>query len=150
MKETTKAYLAGIIDGEGCITISRYMRKRNCRTPIYELRLIITMTHKPTIDFVSNNMPYGSSCFLRPNKVSSRKPSWKWVVTNSFATKILKTLLPYLITKHNQALLAIEFIRRRGNGRKLGSKPCPYDMVKKREQFFMKMSELNKKGLPHG
>ena len=147
MKETTKAYLAGIIDGEGCITISRWRKHRNYRTPRYELRIIVVMTHKPTIDFISDNMPYGSSCFLHKPSVNGRKPSWKWVATNTFAAEILGHLLPYFITKRQQALLAIEFIQERGDGRRLGSNPCPPDMVAKRERFYAQMSKLNKKGM---
>jgi hypothetical protein len=39
--ETEKTYIAGFIDGEGCISISKYQGKNN-RAPVYTLQLVIT------------------------------------------------------------------------------------------------------------
>ena len=47
--ETDRAYIAGLFDGEGCVSYKQYMRKRKHNKkpyPTWQIRLEIAMTDK--------------------------------------------------------------------------------------------------------
>ena len=48
MKKVTAAYLAGLFDGEGCVTYRQIMKKRynNPAYKTWDIRLEINMTHQ--------------------------------------------------------------------------------------------------------
>lgn len=108
------AYMAGIVDGEGSIIISKQKRKENrsgCR--FYPL-LIITNTNKEVLDFFVEKTGYGR-VFERPEQqkpyFNSVKNCWRWAVKHTQVGEILKKLLPYLIIKKKQAENVLEFLQ---------------------------------------
>lgn len=59
LSETDKAYLAGLIDGEGCISIAKHISKRTT-TPIYHLTLIISSCDKDVLEFWKTKTELGA------------------------------------------------------------------------------------------
>ena len=52
MTETEAAYIAGLFDGEGCISYKQYMRKRSHNKkayPTWQIRLEMSMTDKSVL-----------------------------------------------------------------------------------------------------
>lgn len=90
------AYLAGIIDGEGCIRAKQYPG----RDPWYPYVSVKMRTSEPlhTIGQWLNIHPY-----LRKDR-----PFWVMEWFGKRASELLPAILPYLILKQNQAVLAIE------------------------------------------
>lgn len=95
------AYLAGFIDGEGCITIK-------CNGLV---RLSITNTVKPVLDGIRARLGYGS-IGRRDNKSNKKhKPCYSLWVTDAVRIRgLLRELMPYLRVKTDAAVAAIRTI----------------------------------------
>ena len=106
MKKTDIAYMAGIIDGEGCIGIHRAGKKPN-GNPQYFLRVVIGMCN----EYIPNLFRFyfgGQVIFCQPRK-ENWNPQWRWAVTYEQAAQCLKILLPYLRLKRDEAILGLKF-----------------------------------------
>lgn len=104
--ETQKAYLAGLIDGEGCIAIVR-------RQPIganirytYQLQLTIVSSTVKLLKWVEKH--FGG----KVDRIDNRHNHiWRWKCTVDEGAAILRILLPYLVLKRRQAIIALYFYK---------------------------------------
>ena len=106
MKKTDLAYLAGLLDGEGCIHIAKWTEKIG-QLPRYRLAVQISMVDK--VPLLLARFAFGGYLRLRKRKNNKWKPLWEWGVGAGSAVECLKDLLPYLYTKRAEAQLAIKF-----------------------------------------
>lgn len=97
LKETAKAYFAGLFDGEGCIAI-HYKRKKPS-----ELGVTLTNNHIGVLQFVKNN--FGGRISNLNGGIAT--PDWRCEGWKAYA--FLKIVFPYLVVKQSQAKLALEF-----------------------------------------
>ena len=104
-------YLAGLIDGEGNISICKRRAYGAYLTHRYSLRLALEITHKETVDWVAQN--FGGAYNSRSHKLTQlgnqRKISYRITWSGQQALKLLETILPYLITKKQEAIVAIDY-----------------------------------------
>jgi hypothetical protein len=98
------AYIAGLFDGEGCISMMGP-----------HLIIIISNTFKESLEFVDRvfGILGGGICEMHPSKKvklvhSNYKRRYDWRIRGKNAARILELLLPYLIIKKEQAILGIE------------------------------------------
>jgi len=106
MKEIDLAYMAGILDGEGCIGIHRSGMKPN-GNPRYFLRVSIGICN----EYIPNLFKFhfgGRIDFYQPLK-ENWHPQWRWTVTCNKAAQCLNVLLPYLKLKEKEAMLGIQY-----------------------------------------
>ncbi len=98
------AYFAGLIDGEGCITIRRRVLKgtRGVEiTPHVEVRMTCVLTITALANYFGGN--------VRDVKVAAgRKPQWRWRAASARARRVINEILPYLITKAVQARTVLD------------------------------------------
>lgn len=127
------AYLAGLIDGEGCIGFR--LEKRKDRTNSY-LRIILTITMTNFEVLSEVHKQCGGYLGKYIDKRPQNRQQWRWAVGDKTAIAVLKQISPYLIVKKNQAKLAIAFDL-------LG---ISYD-AELNLTFKNKMHELNKRGV---
>lgn len=150
------AWMAGFIDGEGCLTISKQIRKDR-PSPAWRPLITIANTNKDSLELFQKT--YGGT--LRFNKEKRRSPtgvkwsdSWTWYCPQSAITKLLGDIKPYLIVKKLQADILIEFCkhlktrnRQKGgrykNGKFIGSKPISEASAKYRDMARNKIQNLN-------
>ena len=108
MLDIDKAWLAGIIDGEGSIFVMKQKRLDRERDTNYILRISVDSTDpymaKECLK-IAGGVKLQQSSDKRPN-CSDRL---KWQVNGTKASKLLKELLPFLRVKFKQAELAILF-----------------------------------------
>ena len=134
------AWLAGIIDGEGCVSVKR-RRDKKTGSLHYDLRLIVQMTHEPTIKNIKRITSVG-----RISTRSWQKPEWRLVYTwecgDRTAVSVLRCCLPYLVTKRAQAILGMEF----AEGQEQGWPPSLAEL-RKRDSIIQAISLLNKRGV---
>jgi hypothetical protein len=98
------AYLAGMIDGEGSITI--FLSKFNHKFHCLETMLSITNNCKEGLEFC--NTIINGKIRLRTNKTFEIK------ITNQRKIKsVLEKIYPYLIIKKQQASVMLEYIKSR-------------------------------------
>ena len=140
IKNTDKAYVAGLIDGEGSIFICKQKRWKNGSFG-YQLRVMVGMTDKKTIDFLKNKLGGGIHC-VKGRKVN-HSDCYLWGIYAKNASNLLKTLKPYLITKKEEAEIAIEF-----QGKCYFSKPIKKikveEMLKIREEYYNRLNKTKR------
>ena len=106
------AYLAGIIDGEGCITFIKHKHEHNSRGYIYEPKLEITNTNEDLINRCLKCMPKQATKVYQDDK---RKDYYKrcWSIRlqqYDSLLSFLKQIQPYLVAKQKQADMMIQYL----------------------------------------
>jgi hypothetical protein len=107
MKETDIAWLAGLFDGEGCV-YSCWPKKKN-------VRVEIAMSHLPTLQHVQFLFPGRFTSKVLGHGSLSVRPQWTWRLDTNGSRNFLRLLLPYLVTKREQARIAILMCDRSGS-----------------------------------
>lgn len=96
------AWAAGFFDGEGHIGITK-----NTSARTFNLTLSVTQKRREPLDKIIGL--FGGSCYLAHH--NGQPKFWRWHLSGRKAATVLVFLLPYLIVKRQQALLAVEFQR---------------------------------------
>lgn len=106
MKKTDMAYMAGIFDGEGSISIGRHKKRENWN-PSYCLKVTIVMCNP----YIPNlfRMAFGGAIACYQPRIDRKLPTWHWYLSSKKAAFFLETLGPYLRLKRDEARLAIAF-----------------------------------------
>ena len=112
MKKTDLAYVAGIIDGEGCIGI--YKTKYR-----YYLTVAVHMTDEWMVTWLASLFSGSKNTYTHYRKRSNCKPEWAWQIQGKRALVFLELILPYLKLKRPQAEIAINFQRAKVRPRQL-------------------------------
>ena len=104
------AYLAGIIDGEGTISVSRKKDKTMKRKMSLRPFLSVANTNLELIQWMYEITGLGQMSKLRISKNIKHTPFKRWTVWTRQAEQIVKLILPYLIVKKLQALACLELL----------------------------------------
>jgi hypothetical protein len=141
-------YLAGFIDGEGSLMLSKARRVIR-QDSAYVARLSIDNTYKSVLEEIQRD--YGGGLFEQtPQKVGWSR-SYKLLWTGCKVEGPLRLVAPYLRVKRSRARTLIRFIehkRRTEHGRGgRWSVPPPNWVIAYREALFRRMRVLNSKGL---
>lgn len=106
------AWVAGLLDGEGCVSINRQhcSRRVDLKTDSFRLYVQITLGHLETLNRVQRIMGCGT---VQPHTVSNRRANkaWCWMTSANDAKCVLTQLLPHLFTKAEEARIGLEFGR---------------------------------------
>ena len=104
--DTTLAYLAGIVDGEGYIGIkkSKAYRCQDRKTPGYHARIQVRMNVRAAVGLLKDT--FGGS-FHRERENIGLTGMWCWSTSDKQAAAALAKLLPYLRVKRRQARNAL-------------------------------------------
>jgi hypothetical protein len=133
MQAKNNGYLAGLIDGKGCISIFIH----NSRPGRFTTNLEISIYQADERLMKWLTFHYGGR-YYPDNKDGATRPSYTWFPPRGKDRELfLLSIIPYLILKKEQALLALEYLR-------LGPKPNP----EKRAELAMRCSVLNRKKSP--
>jgi len=127
------AYAGGIIDGEGCVNLTKN-----------GLTLVVGVCSQELTSFLKQNFCGGvniSKCN------SSGRLFYRWVLNSTPASNLLKRVLPYLIIKKNHALLAISFQSKIDTHKDYAyGKVLTKSELKERESMVEQMHKLNHGG----
>ena len=113
LSDVDAAYIAGLLDGEGNISLLRNHSKnpnRKNRTPSYVLRLSINNTFPGIVEWVQMKVGHGR-VYLENRSASSRKQSYRWSITGRRCLGFLREVYPYLKIKKLQAEVAFTYGR---------------------------------------
>ena len=134
MTEPQRAYLAGLIDGEGCICITA----RAGGT--YSSFVQVAMCNPSAILFYYKLTSLGSICIAKNRNNYLARDTTVWTVQTRDGAKLLIEILPYLIVKKQQAELYLESVEHRKHWKKT-------ELYKSEQKvFYDKMRVLNKIG----
>lgn len=92
-------YIAGLIDGEGCI---RAHPSNKGKYRKYYPRVQITNTHTGVLIAICEQLG-GAICGPK-RRPDSKHDCWDWRLTGDGARNVLRETLPYLIIKKEKAL----------------------------------------------
>jgi hypothetical protein len=108
---TEKAYLAGILDGEGSIGVyKRFVGKKKGAS--YSLRVMVGNTDVSLIRWLQR---LGGSIYEQKPKKSNWSVCYTWTVWANQAAAILEEVLPYMLVKREQAERALFFQSRKSH-----------------------------------
>lgn len=139
MRKTDLAYFAGILDGEGTITLAKTQLSSPNQRQTYFVRVQVVNTNEWLCQQL--RFAFGGSVALHRKTEGSWKPAYRWLGTKDVAYRFLKAILPYLHLKRLLAELAIEFIEHKTSG---GHKTQEYiDFEADYKKNFL---QLNKRG----
>lgn len=128
------AYLAGLIDGEGCLSI--YPRSRK-RVITYKINIDIGMTTDILIDFCNK---YGG-CHYRQEAHDNKKAVFYWKLNIQECVHYLPQIFPYMKVKKAEAKILLEALKTLKNRQRYKLD----DTVRKQmEQYCQEIKALHK------
>jgi hypothetical protein len=145
--EVELSYLAGVMDSDGCFSITKngpgLQRTKN---PRYVFCMNVVNTSEDLMRWLVEKFG-GHYAHRRKQVKPHHKITYDWWYNNGKALWLLKLIEPYLVVKHRQCRLAIEFLENwETNQGGIGSRTSD-DEVARRERCFQQMREFNRLGL---
>jgi len=143
-------YIAGITDGEGCITIvKRSIAGVNGARFIPVV--VISMTDKAAVRQIHRR--FGGTLYLKKANKPGHKPAWQWRITGHNLLNFLKAVSPYLLVKGTQAKLAMKLAKIQAANRQgavkgeWGRRALSRELVVQRAAICKEIQRLNKRGV---
>lgn len=126
--EVELAYLAGLIDGEGTITLERTGNRRLSGVTGLSPHVVIANTNEAIIQYavqLFQRLGVNPHIKTQLKGYGSRQKTCYWVGMTGLtkSRKVLEPLLPYLVGKTAQARLVLDFIYYRGSTAEAKGKP---------------------------
>ncbi len=156
MIDTKLAYLAGLIDSDGHITVAKSepSQRDRARSTIHYPIVGITNTDKRMMEWVLENFggSYGSRMGQKM-KAKSLERGWKerydWRMTGKKSLTLLEDILPYLVVKRDRAELVLQFREHEEVVNALSTRQgdvLPSYIIQDREKIRAAVMLLNKRG----
>lgn len=142
LEKTQLAYIAGIIDGEGCITIIKH--KTRCKSPHYQVHVVMCMCDPRILEFLNKN--FGGSFRPKRKKTLRWRKAFQWSLVANQAIAFLRIIRPWLVLKAEEADIAIELQKDTINRtKKYGtSRELPKEVLEYRENLRQKITQLKR------
>lgn len=158
--QTHWAYIAGVMDSDGCFMISKHKRKTRNKCTERALRfpknvsawsctympcLKIVMIEPEAVHFIKNEMDYGNVYISgarksRPNS----KDIYQWYLRScKEVIAFISSILPYLKVKKERALHVLSFANHMISVPTRGYKGLSLEELDYREDMYLKMREFN-------
>jgi hypothetical protein len=147
--EPTLSYVAGIVDGEGCIAIRRCKPTGSTKSTRYVAIVTVGNTSRNLIEYLVGLYGFGCVTYRAPTKV--RRGSYLWTVESKNARDVISPLRDYLLIKREQADVLVEFVngfesfKGARPGRKGGTFVSDVEMIRRRA-LHDRMRALNRTG----
>jgi hypothetical protein len=146
LSEAEKAWLAGVIDGEGSIFLSKVENKKTRRGYFYLPSISVSNSNRDFLIKVCQTIGEGTVCLAK--KGGSRvKPRWMYIASSGVIRATLPQILPYLIVKRERVALMLQFLEFLDNNPIYGRGPAPPpEYYLKLDMLYSAMKKLNEKG----
>jgi len=95
----TLAYVVGLFDGEGSITICVSKPKKGTESPHYWLQVSITNTDRELIEWLHTTFGGHISDNSHYRNRKGRRPCWAWRIMSMQAMEFLSAIQPFLRVK---------------------------------------------------
>lgn len=154
LTETELAYIAGIVDGEGSISLVRSTHAKRTRGRYIYPMVRVANTDRLLIEWLIAKTGCGAVRYsVQSGDRFKLVHHVGWAVSD--AIELLKAIRPFLVIKAGRADLVLELDRVNretlaaeggyfGNGH-----PIPPELVQRRQRAFDELKALNAKGVPH-
>lgn len=142
MNDVQKAYVAGLMDGEGCFCI--YTRKSGNRGLSYRPEISVGMTDRQAVEMLYQE--YGGTLVTHHPIQAGWKERHTWKIAAAEPIKVfIEDIRPYLLVKIDQADALYSFCSARlGRPRR---RPMTADDIVIYEGYRVQLGALNKRGV---
>lgn len=137
LADVDRAYFAGIMDGEGCVTIAR---AKKGKWSYYTLFLSMACTDPSLMIWIIEK--FGGRVAPRTKCKTNRKDVWVWRVASREAEAVLRQIEPFMVVKRDQARLALAFRDSYSWGRPNVQNHLPIDIAKFRNECFDQIKHM--------
>ena len=139
-------YAAGIIDGEGCISINKFSPSKPSLSPRYTPLVFVGNTQRLLVEWLLRH--FGGTIQTRPGNARHRD-CFIWVLPGPRARAFIAALRPYLMLKGSQADVLLEYyaslVSFKGGCNKRQRRVQPEELAR-REGLYRQIRALNKTG----
>lgn len=138
------AYLAGFIDGEGTLTITRHTRKDRPGYKRFNIRLAVYNTNLSLLKYIQSH--FGGTLMIAKRSGGIWKDQGQLAWAEEQIVEILELVRPFLFAKRKQAEILLECQATKldaRDGRKNGLSP---EVVALRELRYTALKRLNARG----
>ena len=143
LSETQLAYLAGMIDGEGSICITKARNKKAGRLGYgYRPVVHVASTNSVVLNTLQRWTGLGKARLFDDAR-ENRKARWQWMIWSNQAAQIVNAVLPFLIIKKSQANLFLKFIKLKKGMGKTGRTGLTDNQWSEQDTIYQRMKELN-------
>lgn len=143
LKATDYAYIAGIIDGEGSIQVYKHEKG----TSWFDLEVGVSNNDKQICEYLKQKI---GGCLFAVKATKSHNLSFRWCCKCQMAKRLLEKLIPFLIAKKNQAILAVDFQNKKTEHLTNGGRFLRSTEQKEYEEWvFMRLKEMKKENYIH-
>jgi len=98
--DTQAAYIAGIIDGEGCVTFAKSFNTKTQKRPTFKALVLCVNTDHGVIDYLHQTLGCGITYKPKKNPTNPRwNPLLRYQASSGDARDILRRIRPYMIIK---------------------------------------------------
>lgn len=153
MTDSELAYIAGIVDGEGTISLHGVSKAQQSKTGAYYYPFVqIANTNKKLIDWLHEKLPVKHAIYGYNRNPDKQKPSWLIQIRSTHAVEFVKLISHLLIIKRRQAEILIDYAEGTAgwNGKKNGywclANPMPKEICTLRHELYKECLTLNRKG----
>ena len=138
-----KGYLAAMIDGEGCIYMTKIGNKQCKLGYSYRIGVDICNTNKSIIDYI-HSFAGGNIALMHRAEGERRKPLYRLRFNTTETKPLLEEIAPYLRGKQKQALHMVSYINI-FNGRTIYPEELHDAVADLKDKFRERMTKLNAK-----
>lgn len=124
MKDKTKAFLAGLLDSEGSMSIDRHTSKQRTyvikdksytygERTYYGVGMAVYNTYRPLMKYLVKH--FGGTFRVLRKETETRQTIWSWQPDGyKHMLNVLETILPYIVLSKEQAQLCKRFLELTG------------------------------------
>jgi hypothetical protein len=159
-RQTHWAYIAGIMDADGCFMIMKQNRKTNRKiseralkmpkiksswVPYYSARIKIAMIEEEAIKFITEELGFGKYRLdgALKDRIDS-KPIFHWYIDERKQTiDFIKNVMPFLKVKKNRAEHVLSFCNHMELCSQPGYRGVSENELDYRESSYWKMRKMN-------
>lgn len=103
------AWMAGFIDADGCVRVSKKLNKRVRHEKfVYEVDVNATNCNMESLEKCKQIAGGGSIFMCEAPKKATHRQRFRWQATGPICKDLLKHLIPYMTVKRAQAILCRE------------------------------------------
>lgn len=139
-------YLAGFIDAEGCLRLTKVLFAG--WNPQYGARVQVSNTNRTVLEDLQHS--FGGIITNHPRRALGWKDEYQLLWTGRKVEPLLRVAGPYLRIKQRQARIVLRFLRHRRETRqgRIGRAFAhfPKSVIEFREDLFLRIKELNSRG----
>jgi hypothetical protein len=138
------SYVAGFIDGEGCITIfkQKYKSSDGQTKWGHRLRIAIGQNDFEILKKVKDTTGVHGKIFTKKRTIQTNRTCYVLHFDGKHALQLIRKLMPYLLRKRPEAEAIEAFWEEGKMDMRTGRKPVPEDVWNTRETWYRKLQRM--------